>query len=65
MQVSNILHIKGAAVITVRPEAPIRDLARMLAAKKIGVAVVTTVHGVIFGIVSERDIAKCVTRHGS
>jgi len=65
MQVKNILHIKGETVVTVRPETAIQELARILAAKGIGVAMVTTVHGAIIGIASERDIAKGVARHGS
>jgi CBS domain-containing protein len=65
MHVAAILNDKGRAVETVRPETKLVDVARKLAAKRIGAIVVTDRHGDLAGIVSERDIIRALASEGA
>jgi len=65
MYVRDILRDKGAEVFTIGPDATIRDLARTLTQKKIGAAVVVDEGGGLIGVISERDIVKCIADHGA
>jgi CBS domain-containing protein len=65
MHVAAILNDKGRAVETVRPETKLVDVARKLAAKRIGAIVVTDRHGELAGIVSERDIIHALATEGA
>jgi CBS domain-containing protein len=56
MRVHDVLRRKGTDVVTVRPEATVRDLLHMLAEHRIGALVVSTDGKSVEGIVSERDI---------
>jgi CBS domain-containing protein len=56
MRVHDVLRRKGANVVTVRPEATVRELLDMLAEHRIGALVVSTDGKGVEGIVSERDI---------
>lgn len=58
MKISDILHHKGAEVITVRPDASIRDLVTLLGERNIGAVIVSGDGEQIDGIVSERDIVR-------
>jgi CBS domain-containing protein len=64
MHVAAILNDKGRAVETVRPDTRLMDVARKLAAKRIGAVVVTDHHGEVAGIVSERDIIRALATEG-
>ena len=65
MHVAAILKDKGRAVETVRPDAKLMDVARKLAAKRIGAVVITDRHGEVAGIVSERDIIRALATDGA
>ena len=56
MRVHDVLRRKGADVVTVRPEATVRELLDMLAEHRIGALVVSSDGKAVEGIVSERDI---------
>ena len=63
MYVSQILKSKGTNVVTARVDDTIARVAEQLATERIG-AVVVTVDGRIAGMLSERDIAYGLARHG-
>jgi len=65
MHVAAILKDKGRAVETVRPDTKLMDVARKLAAKRIGAVVITDRHGEVAGIVSERDIIRALATDGA
>ncbi|WP_103333541.1 CBS domain-containing protein [Pseudotabrizicola formosa] len=66
MIVQQILKLKASSdVTTVPPEADLRHVAEILAARKIGTVVVTQDGNTILGIVSERDIVKEVAQNGA
>lgn len=65
MHVAAILKDKGRAVETVRPETKLMEVARKLAAKRIGAVVVTDRHGEVVGILSERDIICALATEGA
>ncbi len=59
MRISDLLNGKSIhEVITVQPEASVRDLLRTLAEHNIGAVVVSTDGASVDGIVSERDIVR-------
>lgn len=64
MTVSVILSRKGRAVETVSPDTSLKEVARVLADKKIGAVVVSDDGGAILGILSERDVVRAVARGG-
>jgi CBS domain-containing protein len=57
--VSAILKAKGNSVVTVEPATPVATIVRKLADHRIG-AVVVVDHGIVCGIVSERDIVMAL-----
>ncbi len=65
MSVSHILKLKGRDVITVLPSATVKDVAEVLAGKRIGAVIVSSGGGKITGIVSERDIVRAVATAGA
>ena len=65
MSVAHILKLKGRDVITVLPGETVKHVADILAAKRIGAVIVSRGQGVIDGIVSERDIVRCVSEQGA
>jgi CBS domain-containing protein len=65
MKVSNILEVKGADVITVRPRDNIYDVARRLLQERVGALVVSENGVTLDGIISERDISNGVAVHGA
>ncbi|WP_280399105.1 CBS domain-containing protein [Nocardia carnea] len=65
MRIAEILHTKGSAVATVRPDSDIRALLALLADRNIGAAVVSPDGSRITGIVSERDIVRGLHRYGA
>ena len=64
MTVAQILAQKGRAVATVQPQATVRDVVGVLAAKHIGAIVVADADGRMHGIVSERDVVRALATHG-
>jgi CBS domain-containing protein len=64
MNVAAILALKGRAVATLAPNATLTEVARLLAAKKIGAVVICNGDGEVAGIISERDIIRVVANDG-
>lgn len=59
MKVKRLLATKSGAVITIRPDQPIRDAVDLLARHNIGALVVVAADGALpVGIISERDIIR-------
>ncbi|MQY30595.1 CBS domain-containing protein [Nocardia aurantia] len=58
MRISEILRRKGAEVVTIVPEATVRELLGVLAERNVGAVVVSRGGGTVDGIVSERDIVR-------
>jgi CBS domain-containing protein len=63
MRIGDVLRNKGAAVVTINPEATVGELLGGLAEQNIGAMVVVGAEGVV-GIVSERDVVRQLHRHG-
>jgi len=63
MKVASILHRKGTGVITIGPEMNIKLASHKLTTEDIS-ALVVVQNGRIAGILSERDIARGLARHG-
>ena len=64
MNVAVILRQKGRAVTTASPSTTLLEVANKLAAKRIGAIVIVAAKGKVAGIVSERDIIRCLSTHG-
>jgi CBS domain-containing protein len=58
MRVHDVLRRKGADVVTVRPDATVRELLSTLAEHQIGAVVVSGDGTAVDGIVSERDVVR-------
>lgn len=58
MQLRDILRSKGTDVVTIRPDAAVPDLVRLLGEHRIGAAVVSIDGHNVAGIVSERDVVR-------
>lgn len=58
MRISEILRRKGDSVVTIAPDATVRDLLQRLAEYNIGAVVVSGTGHTIEGIVSERDVVR-------
>lgn len=66
MTVAKILKSKGSdAVVTIKPELPVADAAKVLSEKKIGSLVVSPDGTTAVGILSERDIVREIGKRGS
>ena len=65
MSVSHILKSKGRDVITVAPTASVAAVAEILAKRRIGAVVVSSDGAKIQGIVSERDVVRCLAENGA
>jgi CBS domain-containing protein len=64
MTVSAILATKGADVATAQPHRTLREIAKILADRRIGAILITSADGGIKGIVSERDIVRAIAHKG-
>jgi CBS domain-containing protein len=62
VNIQSVLATKGTRVVTVRPDALVEVAAALLAANDIGALVVVDAERKLLGIISERDIARAVTR---
>ena len=65
MKVADILKLKGAEVITVRPTETIATFAHRLRMARIGAMVVLGDDGKMAGIISERDVVHGLAEHGA
>jgi CBS domain-containing protein len=65
MKVKEILRGKGSDVITIKPEAPVRDVVDVLTKHSIGALVVVDDSKNICGIVTERDILRRCLKAGA
>lgn len=65
MNIASLLSTKGVDVITVTPDASIREAVRLLDAHNIGALVVMSGAERPAGIVSERDIVRALARDES
>ena len=65
MSIAAVLRQKGNAAISVTPEAPVLEIARIMAARRIGAVLIVTASGQVAGILSERDIVKAVADRGN
>jgi len=63
--VAAILKHKGYAVVTVDPDARISDVSAVLSEQRIGAVLVIDETEQMLGIVSERDIVRCLAANGS
>lgn len=64
MRISDVLRSKGSTVATVGPATTVSDLLDVLAEHNCGAIVVVERTGVA-GIVSERDVVRCLTDRGA
>jgi CBS domain-containing protein len=64
MRIADVLRTKGAAVVTINPDATVTELLAGLAKHNIGAMVVVGPDGVV-GIVSERDVVRQLHTHGA
>jgi CBS domain-containing protein len=58
MRITEVLRLKGDQVVTLGPDASVRDLLALLAERRIGAVVVSTDGRHVDGIVSERDVVR-------
>ncbi|WP_018158096.1 CBS domain-containing protein [Demetria terragena] len=58
MRIKEVLRHKGSDVVTIRPDATVGELVRLLAQHRIGAVVVLGEASAPAGIVSERDIVR-------
>ena len=64
MSVKAILKVKGHKVVTIRPNATIRDAVATLSRERIGALVVSPDDRALAGILSERDIIHALNKYG-
>ncbi len=65
MNVADVLKTKPADVISTDADTSISDIAKLLAEKRVGAAVVTGSDGALVGIISERDIVRGLAEQGA
>ncbi|PSR64602.1 MULTISPECIES: CBS domain-containing protein [Nocardia] len=65
MRISEVLRNKGADVVTIATEATVDRLLAVLAEHNVGAVVVCGAGGALDGIVSERDVVRCLHRQGA
>ena len=64
MKVETMLAVKGDKVVTLRPDATVATVIRMLKLEGIGALVVSEDGEKILGIISERDVVRALVDHG-
>jgi CBS domain-containing protein len=65
MTIGSILRRKGAEVVSVSPHDDAVTIARILSNHRIGAVLVRDAAGDVLGIVSERDIVRCLAVQGA
>jgi CBS domain-containing protein len=63
MTIAAILKSKGNDVVSVPPTASALEIAGIITSRRIGAVLVLDDAGRLAGIVSERDVVKCLARH--
>ena len=58
MRVYELLHGKGAEVVTVRPDTTVAEALVLLKERNLGAVVVSPDGGAVIGILSERDVVR-------
>lgn len=61
MRITDVLQTKGNDVVTIAPDATVRDLVELLNERNIGAVVVSTPDRAVAAIVSERDVVRRLT----
>jgi len=64
MKIANVIHNKGAEVVTIRAQATVAELVELLARRNIGAVVVSSDGRSVDGIVSERDVVRHLAADG-
>jgi CBS domain-containing protein len=65
MNIAKILRHKGGNVVSVGAQDAAGDIARTLSENRIGAVLVRDAGGDVLGIVSERDIVRCLATHAA
>jgi CBS domain-containing protein len=65
MTVSHILSAKGRDVVTAKSDDTVRSVAQTLANRRIGAVIILNDAGRIEGIISERDVVRCIAAEGA
>jgi CBS domain-containing protein len=65
MTVARVLAAKGRDVITAQPHLTLAAIVEVLVAQNIGAVVITDVQGNVLGLLSERDIARAISKRGA
>lgn len=65
MTVAAVLKQKGSDVVSVAPDAPVSEIADIIATRRIGAVVVLDPDRKLLGIVSERDLVKALAKFGA
>jgi CBS domain-containing protein len=65
MTVASILKHKGRDIAAVSPRALVPEIVAVLAQRRIGAVLVRDAANQLLGIVSERDIVRCLAREGA
>ena len=65
MNIASILDAKGWDVVTIEPDALVLIALHEMTTRRIGALVVTNDGEQVRGIISERDITRALTQHGS
>ena len=65
MTIAAVIREKGRNVVSVSPEAPIAEIAAIIASRRIGAVVVLDDAGRLVGILSERDVVKALAERGA
>lgn len=60
MRIVEVIRHKGDAVVTIAPDDTVQTLIALLAEHRIGALVVSTDGRAVEGIVSERDVVRCL-----
>jgi CBS domain-containing protein len=64
MTIATIIRHKGQDVVSVGAQDEVGAIARILAENRIGAVLVRDGGGDVLGIISERDIVRCIAAHG-
>jgi CBS domain-containing protein len=64
MRITDVLRRKGNTVVTISPDATVRDLLASLSEHRVGALVVSADGVAVEGIVSERDVVRSLCSEG-
>lgn len=65
MTVGALLKNKGGSVISVSPDTPLLEVAKVITSRRIGAVLVLDPDGGMLGILSERDVVKALANHAA